>query len=135
MSGWTAHVLEQYHNNRLIRPRAEYKGKPDGQAVDSDGAAIAAINDGRARVLHGIAGHQAGAVELSRTAAPQDTYELRWVVRKKKDRLPPGADERDRAKFAKAQSYMVLLDDKASCKNLRCRSAFDISGVKTMAFI
>ena len=32
MSGWTAHVLEQYHNNRLIRPRAEYKGKPDGQA-------------------------------------------------------------------------------------------------------
>src|SRR6202167_1371847 len=30
MSGWTAHVLEQYHNNRLIRPRAEYKGIPDG---------------------------------------------------------------------------------------------------------
>jgi citrate synthase len=32
MSGWTAHVLEQYHNNRLIRPRAEYKGNPDGMA-------------------------------------------------------------------------------------------------------
>jgi citrate synthase len=31
MSGWTAHVLEQYKNNRLIRPRAEYTGKPDGQ--------------------------------------------------------------------------------------------------------
>jgi citrate synthase len=31
MSGWTAHILEQYRNNRLIRPRAEYKGKPDGQ--------------------------------------------------------------------------------------------------------
>ena len=46
-----------------------------------------------------------------------ETYELRWMVRKKKDRLPPGGDERDRAKFAKAQSYMVLLDDKASCKN------------------
>ena len=30
MSGWTAHVLEQYHNNRLIRPRAEYKGNADG---------------------------------------------------------------------------------------------------------
>ena len=23
-----------------------------------------------------------------------ETYELRWMVRKKKDRLPPGADER-----------------------------------------
>jgi citrate synthase len=31
MSGWTAHILEQYANNRLIRPRAEYTGKQDGQ--------------------------------------------------------------------------------------------------------
>src|SRR3984893_3213234 len=32
MSGWTAHILEQYHNNRLIRPRADYTGLPVGQA-------------------------------------------------------------------------------------------------------
>ncbi|MBI4876345.1 MAG: hypothetical protein HY822_17045 [Acidobacteria bacterium] len=62
-------------------------------------------------------------------------YELRWMVRKKKDRLPPGADERDRARFQKAQSYMVLMDDKAMCKNVRCRKRFDLSGIKTMAFL
>jgi hypothetical protein len=64
-----------------------------------------------------------------------ESYELRWLVRKKKDRLPSGAEAEDRARFQKAQSYMVLLDDKVACKNLRCRKRFDISGVKTMAFL
>jgi citrate synthase len=31
MSGWTAHTLEQYRNNRLIRPRADYKGATVGR--------------------------------------------------------------------------------------------------------
>jgi citrate synthase len=31
MSGWTAHILEQYRNNRLIRPRADYTGDADGR--------------------------------------------------------------------------------------------------------
>jgi hypothetical protein len=64
-----------------------------------------------------------------------DTYELRWIVRKKIERLPGGADERDRARFAKFASYMVLKDDKATCKNVRCRKPFDVSGIKTTAFI
>lgn len=64
-----------------------------------------------------------------------DSYDLKWLVRKKKDRIPAGADERDRARFQKSQSYMVLLDDKVMCKNVRCRKRFDISGVKTTAFI
>ena len=32
MSGWTAHILEQYRNNRLIRPRADYTGEADGRS-------------------------------------------------------------------------------------------------------
>ncbi|MGA8599034.1 MAG: citrate synthase [Bryobacteraceae bacterium] len=31
ISGWTAHILEQYRHNRLIRPRADYTGAADGQ--------------------------------------------------------------------------------------------------------
>lgn len=62
-------------------------------------------------------------------------YELRWLVRQKRDRLPGHGDERDRAKFAKAQSYMVLLDDKMRCVNPRCSKTFDVSGVKTTAFL
>jgi hypothetical protein len=30
---------------------------------------------------------------------------------------------------------MVLMDDKVACKNLRCRRRFDISGIKSMAFL
>ncbi|WP_409345312.1 citrate synthase [Paenibacillus sp. MBLB4367] len=32
-SGWTAHILEQYDNNRLIRPRAEYTGPASASYV------------------------------------------------------------------------------------------------------
>ena len=63
-----------------------------------------------------------------------DTYELRWLVRRKLDRLNGRADERDRAKFAKAQSYMVRRDDVLGCKNIRCRKRFEITGVQSVAF-
>lgn len=33
-SGWIAHILEQYENNRLIRPRAEYVGPRKQEYVD-----------------------------------------------------------------------------------------------------
>jgi hypothetical protein len=62
-------------------------------------------------------------------------YELSWLVRTKKRQLPPRADERDRAKFAKARSYMVRKDDMVACKNLRCRKRFEVAGVQSVAFL
>ena len=32
IAGWTAHILEQHANNRLIRPRADYTGRLYPQA-------------------------------------------------------------------------------------------------------
>ena len=36
IAGWTANLMEQYHDNRLIRPRAEYVGERDLQYVPID---------------------------------------------------------------------------------------------------
>ena len=44
-----------------------------------------------------------------------DTYDVRWLLREKKNSLPRGADERDRAKFAKLRSYMIRRDDLVLC--------------------
>ena len=62
-------------------------------------------------------------------------YELGWLVRRKKNVLPNRADERDRARFAKARSYMVRRDDMVACKNVRCRKRFEVSGVQSVAFL
>jgi len=62
-------------------------------------------------------------------------YELSWLVRTKKRSLPPRADERDRARFAKARSYMLRKDDVMMCKNMRCRKRFDITSVQSVAFL
>jgi hypothetical protein len=61
-------------------------------------------------------------------------YEVTWVVRTKKRQLAGRADERDRARFAKARSYMLRKDDLMGCKNVRCRKRFEISGVQSVVF-
>lgn len=35
-SGWTAHIMEQFRNNRLIRPRADYTGPTHAEYVPID---------------------------------------------------------------------------------------------------
>jgi hypothetical protein len=65
----------------------------------------------------------------------ENEYDINWVVRTKKRQLPGRADERDRAKFAKARSYMVRRDDLLACKNMRCRKRFEIAGVQSVAFL
>lgn len=62
-------------------------------------------------------------------------YRITWVVRRKRPQLPRHADERDRARFAKAQSYMVRRDDKLACSNVRCRKPFEIVGLQSLAFL
>src|SRR4051812_43299319 len=60
-------------------------------------------------------------------------YQMRWVVNSKKDRLPGGADERDRALYAKLRDYMVRVDDAVTCKT--CGKKFDIPSQHSMVFI
>src|ERR1035441_6868050 len=62
-------------------------------------------------------------------------YKVTWVVRRKRPNLPRHADDRDRARFAKAQSYMVRRDDKLACTNMRCRKPFEIVGLQSLAFL
>jgi hypothetical protein len=62
-------------------------------------------------------------------------HQINWVVRRKRAQLPRNADERDRARFAKAQPYMVRRDDLVACGNIRCRKRFEITQLQTLAFL
>jgi uncharacterized protein YbaR (Trm112 family) len=60
-------------------------------------------------------------------------YDVRWLTRTKKNALPRGANEMDRARFAKSRDYMVRVDDMLACKN--CRKRFDIPNSQSVVFI
>jgi hypothetical protein len=60
-------------------------------------------------------------------------YSVRWVRRTKKDRLPPGADERDRAKFAKLRDHLIRVDDEVVCKT--CSKKFEIPSMHSLLFV
>jgi len=60
-------------------------------------------------------------------------YTIRWVRRSKKERLPNGADEADRKKFAKLRDYLLRLDDDVTCK--MCGKKFDIPSQHSLMFV
>ena len=60
-------------------------------------------------------------------------YSVRWVRRTKKDRPPAGADDTDRAKFAKLRDYLLRLDDQVTCKS--CGRKFDIPSQQSMVYL
>jgi hypothetical protein len=60
-------------------------------------------------------------------------YQMRWVVRTKKDRIPPGADERDRAMYSKLRNYMIRVDDAVTCQS--CGKKFDVPSQHSMVFL
>lgn len=60
-------------------------------------------------------------------------YEVRWLTRTKKQQLPRGAGEQDRARFAKSRDYMVRVDDMVACRS--CRKRFEIPTSQSVVFI
>ena len=63
----------------------------------------------------------------------RDEYAVRWIRRTKKERIPAGADDRDRALYAKLRDYMIRVDDNLECK--RCRRKFEIPSQQSIAFL
>ena len=53
--------------------------------------------------------------------------------RVKKDRIPQGADEQDRARFAKLRDYLLRLDEDVVCK--ACSKKFDIPSQHSLLFV
>ena len=60
-------------------------------------------------------------------------YSVRWVRHSKKDRPPSGADENDRAKFAKLRDYLLRVDDEVTCKT--CGKKFEIPSQHSLMFV
>jgi hypothetical protein len=60
-------------------------------------------------------------------------YSIKWVRRTRKDRPPSGADEVDRAKFAKLRDYVLRVDDEVTCK--ACSKRFEIPSMNSLVFV
>ena len=60
-------------------------------------------------------------------------YQVKWMRRTRKDRIPQGADERDRAMYAKLRDYLIRIDDDITCD--KCRRRIEIPSHQSLVFL
>jgi len=60
-------------------------------------------------------------------------YTIRWVRHLKKEKLPAGADDNDKARFAKLRDYLLRVDDEVTCKT--CGKKFEIPSHHSLMFV
>src|SRR5215207_814146 len=60
-------------------------------------------------------------------------YSVRWVRRTKKDRPPSGANDEDRAKFAKLRDYLLRVEDEVVCR--ACGKKFEIPSQQSLLLV
>ena len=73
-----------------------------------------------------------GRTSARNAGAPASTP-IRWVRRSKKERPPAGADEADKAKFAKLRDYLLRVDDEVTCST--CGRKFEIPSQHSLMFV
>jgi uncharacterized protein YbaR (Trm112 family) len=70
-------------------------------------------------------------------ACPQcrhrDEYQVKWLLRERKERMPGSGDARDRALFEKLRDHLYRVDDTVTCS--KCRRRFEIPSHQTMVFL
>jgi hypothetical protein len=65
----------------------------------------------------------------------RNDFDVRWLKRVKKKNAPKTLNDHERAQFQKSRDYMVRVDDKLVCKNMRCRKRFEIPSSQSVVFI
>ena len=60
-------------------------------------------------------------------------YSVRWMRRTRKAQVPAGANERDRALFAKVKDHLIRVDNDVTCKT--CGKRFEIPSHRALIFL
>lgn len=63
----------------------------------------------------------------------RDDYQVKWLLRERKEQPPRGADARDRAMFEKLRDHLYRVDDTVTCG--KCRRRVEIPSHQSMIFL